>query len=238
MNIGNSLSALSKFEWGLWTISVVVVTSSFLLGGEFYILTLITSLIGVTALIFVAKGDVLGQVLTIIFSLGYSVISWRFHYYGEIITYLGMTAPIAGLSVVSWLKHPYEKEKNVVEVAQLTITQKIKMVALAIVVTAIFYFILKYFNTTNLTISTISVTTSFLASYLMFCRSSAYALAYAMNDIVLIVLWILATLESISFLPMIICFTMFFCNDMYGFVNWQRMSKKQSKEKELQKNID
>ena len=59
-------------------------------------------------------------------------------------------------------------------------------------VTAGFYFILRALGTANLLPSTVSVTTSFLAVYLTFHRSPLYALGYAANDVVLIVLWLLA----------------------------------------------
>ena len=101
------------------------------------------------------------------------------------------------------------------------------MIALTLVVTVIFYFVLRYFNTANLLPSTISVTTSYLAVYLTFRRSPYFALAYAMNDVVLIVLWILASITDISYLSVVICFVVFFVNDMYGFISWKRMEKRQ-----------
>ena len=178
-------------------------------------------------MIFIAKGDVTGQVLTVVFSLFYAVISLQFRYYGEMITYLGMTAPIAILSVISWLKHPYRGAAEV-KVHYLTRKQTLLMIILTIVVTFGFYFILAAFHTANLMISTISIATSFSASYLMLFRSPAYALAYAANDVVLITLWILATIDSLSYLPMVICFLMFFINDVYGFINWMKIRKKQA----------
>ena len=62
--------SLTKFEWCLWISSIVTVTLSFMIYSNDY-LTLTASLIGVTALIFVAKGMVAGQVLTVIFYLRY-----------------------------------------------------------------------------------------------------------------------------------------------------------------------
>lgn len=227
MKMHNPFRNLSKFEWSLWIASLIVVSSTFFLAGDFNILTLIASLIGVTALIFIAKGDVIGQVLTVVFSLFYAVISLQFRYYGEMITYLGMTAPIAILSVISWLKHPYRGTAEV-KVHCLTRKQTLLMIILTLAVTFGFYFILAAFRTTNLIISTISIATSFAASYLMLFRSPAYALAYAANDIVLITLWILATIDSLSYLPMVICFLMFFINDVYGFINWMKIRKKQA----------
>jgi nicotinamide mononucleotide transporter PnuC len=202
-----------------------VVLVSFLVSPEDD-LTLIASLIGVTALIFVAKGYVLGQVLTVVFAVFYGIISFCFQYYGEMITYLGMTAPIAVMAVISWVKHPYQQTAEV-EVHHVTRKQAMVMFGLTALVTALFYPLLGALGTANLLFSTISVTTSFLASYLTFLRSSYYALAYAANDVVLIVLWILASLADISYLPMVMCFVMFLVNDMYGFLNWRRMQRRQ-----------
>ncbi len=221
--------SLSRFELGLWIFSVVCVTVSFVFSSDFMILTLIASLVGVTSLIFIAKGNVWGQILMLIFSLMYAVISYDQRYYGEMITYLGMTAPAALMSAISWFRHPYQKGKNEVRVAALTPAKLIVAVLITAAVTAAFYFILEFFNTARLFWSTVSVATSFIASLLTFLRSSYYALGYAANDIILIVLWVAASLNEPGNIPMIACFAVFFINDMYGFFNWRRMQSYQSK---------
>ena len=219
--------SLSVFELCLWLFSVITVTASFLLAGNFNPLTLIASLIGVTSLIFIAKGNVFGQVLMVIFGLVYSIISLQYCYYGEMITYLGMTAPIALMSAISWYRNPYKNSPEVT-VSSLNALHRILLVVLTIIVTIVFYFILKAFNTPNLFSSTLSIATSFSASYLALMRSPVYAIAYAVNDLVLIVLWILASMENTSYIPVIMCFAIFFINDLYGFVSWQKMKKRQS----------
>ncbi len=223
--IKNSIKALTKFEWTLWMFSLFAIAcSSFISGGSF--LSVSASLIGVTALIFVAKGLVLGQILTVIFAVVYGLISFYFKYYGEMITYLCMTAPMAVVSIISWLKNPYGNTGEV-KVAEMTFKKCVVMIILTVITTVIFYFILKALGNASLVTSTISVTTSFLASYMTFLRVPYYALGYAANDIVLIALWVFASLINISCLPMVICFVMFFVNDMYGYFNWKRMKKKQ-----------
>ena len=227
MRLVTLFRSLTKFEWCLWMSSVVVVTISFFLSPDKNVLNLIDSLIGVTALIFISKGYVIGQVLLIIFGVLYGVISFEYRYYGEIITYLGMTAPIAGLAVISWLRHPYKDSKEVEVNRHLKLSTWLTLIFLTAVVTAGFYFILKALGNSNLLLSTISVTTSFLAASLTFLRSPYYGLGYAANDAVLITLWVLAALEDPGYVPMIFCFVMFFINDLYGFFNWRRMSKRQ-----------
>lgn len=228
MQLYNPFRFLTKFEWGLWILSLAVVTVSFFLGGEGGILSLIASLLGVTALIFVAKGDVTGQILTVVFSILYAVISWDLRYYGEMITYLCMSAPIAAFSVVSWLRHPYAKDRSEVKIERLSRREIIGTVGLTAAVTFAFYWILRALGNARLGVSTLSVTTSFLASYLLFRRSPYYALAYAGNDVVLIVLWVIAAVKAPSYLSMVACFIMFLCNDLYGFFNWLRLRKRQN----------
>lgn len=222
----NPFRDLTKFEWALWMLSLLVVAASFLLSPNKDYLTLVASLIGVTALIFVAKGYVLGQLLTVVFALFYGIISFYFRYYGEMLTYLCMTSPMAIVAAIEWIRNPYQQSAEV-KVGKMTKAKLMLLLLLTVLVTFAFYFILGVLNTANLLVSTISVTTSFLASSLTFLRSPYYALAYAANDVVLIVLWVMAALVDISYLPMILCFVMFFANDMYGFVNWKRMEKRQ-----------
>ena len=143
------------------------------------------------------------------------------------ITYLGMTLPMCVFALVSWLKNPYKDNKSEVAVAKLKKKDIPLIIISALAVSIAFYFILKHFNTANLLPSTFSVTTSFIAAFLTYKRSPFFALAYATNDIVLIVLWVLATKEDISYISVIICFVVFLFNDLYGFSNWLRMQKRQ-----------
>lgn len=217
----------TKGEIALWSVSVLFILTSFCIFDRENYLTLSASILGVSALIFNAKGNPIGQILMIIFSLLYGIISFSFAYYGEMITYLGMSMPMAVFALVSWLKNPYNGNKSQVKVNTVSIKETIIMFIVAIVVTIGFYFILSYFNTANIVPSTISVTTSFLAVYLTFRRSPYFAFAYAANDIVLIVLWTLASIQDSRYISVIVCFIAFLINDVYGFINWQKMKQKQ-----------
>ena len=218
----------TKTEIALWSVSTIAILLSFFLFDRGNYMTLIASIIGVTSLIFNAKGNPFGQLLMVMFSILYGIISFRFRYYGEMITYLGMTAPMAVFALISWLRNPYKGNKAEVAVNRLRHREVWAMLILTAAVTALFYFILAYFHTANILPSTLSVTTSFIAVYLTFRRSPYFALAYAANDIVLIVLWTLAALEKISYICVIICFVVFLVNDLYGFISWRRMEKRQS----------
>lgn len=131
-------SYFTKGEILLWSISAILIIVSFCVFDRENILTLIASLIGVTSLIFSAKGNPLGQLLIIIFSVLYGIISFTFSYYGEMITYLGMTAPMAIIALISWLRNPYNGNKAEVKVNRLKHKEIIFMSALTVAVTLIF----------------------------------------------------------------------------------------------------
>lgn len=221
-------SYFTKTEIAIWICSMTFIIVSFLLFDRENYLTLFASLMGATSLIFCAKGNPIGMVIMVLFCLFYGYISLTFKYYGELMTYVFMSLPMSVFSLISWLRNPYKGKVSEVAVRKLRRSDITVMIISTVAVTVAFYFILKYFNTANLIPSTFSVTTSFFAVFLMYKRSPYFALAYAANDIVLIVLWILASITDISYISVVICFITFLVNDIYSFTNWKRMQKKQA----------
>lgn len=171
----------SKTDIALWSSSVALIIFSFCIFDRENYLTLCASLIGVTSLIFSAKGN------------------------------------------------PFNGNKAEVKVNSITAKETTFMCIFTVLITVIFYFVLKFFNTANLIPSTLSVTTSFLAVYLTFRRSPYFAVAYATNDIILIILWISASFSDIRYLSVVVCFVSFLFNDIYGFISWRKMKIRQNK---------
>lgn len=225
--MNNPIKNLSTKEWLLWIGSLATVNFSNILSYNVDWLTLAAAMVGVTSLVFAAKGNVWAQILMIVFSILYGIISFRFRYWGEMITYLGMSMPMAIWSTITWIKNPSKENGNEVAIRKLNWKHSVLLIFFGVIVTGGFYFILQALNTPNIVFSTISVTTSFFAASLTMLRSSYYALGYASNDIVLIVLWVLASIENPAYIPVIVNFAIFFFNDMYGFISWRKRELKQ-----------
>ncbi len=220
-------AAFHTVDYVLWGFSVgLVLIFFFLFDGKGY-LTLAASLVGVTSLIFSAKGNPVGQALMVVFSILYGILSYTSAYWGEMITYLGMTMPMAVAALAAWLRHPYEGRRQTVAVGRLSPRGYVLMAVLTAAVTVVFYVILRALGTPCLGWSTLSVTTSFAAVYLTARRSPFFAIAYAANDLVLIVLWVIAARADRGYVSVVVCFAVFFLNDLYGYVNWRRMERAQ-----------
>lgn len=226
--MSNPFSSLSKKEWILWILSLLVVAASNVLSGGVDGLTLLAAFVGITSLVFAAKGNVWAQILMVVFSILYGIISWRFRYWGEMITYLGMTMPMAVWSAITWLKNPSRENGSEVAIQRLNRRHAAALCFFGLIVTGGFYVLLKLLNTPNILFSTISITTTFLAASLTMLRSSYYALGYAANDLVLIILWVLASRENPAYIPVVVNFLIFFFNDMYGYVSWKKRELVQS----------
>ena len=231
--VGEKMKKIIKYfsrgELILWLSSISIIIISFVLFDRSNYLSLTASLIGVTALIFCSKGNPIGQGLMIIFCVLYGIISLTYSYYGELMTYMLMSLPMAIASLISWLKNPSKDGHAEVKTNRVGKKELILLSLATVAVTVLFYFILKFFGTANLLTSVVSVTTSFFAAYLTFRRSPFFALAYALNDVVLIVLWTLAVMKDTSYVSVIICFAVFLVNDLHSFIRWKQMEKRQSR---------
>ncbi len=217
----------------LWLSTVTLIVTMFCIFDRSKPLNLAASLIGVSGLILVAKGNPIGQVFNIAFAAIYGYISFTQKYYGEMITYLCMSAPMAIVALISWLRHPYSGRKTEVKVAEVKPKTIVIVLLLAAAVTVAFYFILSALGTANIITSTISVTTSFTAVSLNALRSPYFALAYLLNDVVLIVLWSMAAVGDISYMSVVAGFIAFLANDTYTFLNWRRLKRRQNSDEKL-----
>ena len=225
--MSNPVKALSKKERIFWIVSLVIVAISNFFSGDFNVLTLMAALIGVTAVLFGAKGNVWGQILISVFAVLYGIISWQYRYWSEMITYLGMSLPMALWSIYTWIKNP-SGDNSAVKINKLKSKHYVLLVLSEIAVTVGFYFILRYFDTPNLIFSTLSVSTSFMAATLTMLRSSYFAMWYAMNDVILIVLWVLASITNPMYIPVVVNFAVFLSHDLYGLYSWKKRERHQN----------
>jgi len=238
INIGGLMKKLFK-NWNLFEIfflfsSLLAITLCFIFGADKNIFSFIVSLVGVVSVLTVAKGLVIAPFINIVYNILYAIISIIQGYYGEAIIYIGLMIPICVLSIISWLKNKNKENTDVVEVNKIKGKEYMYLAIATVLATVAFYFLLKVLNTNQLIISTISLITSIVASYLMLRRCSYYALGFILNDVILIILWSLVVVESgIGYLPTVISFSVFLINDIYGFIHWKWEEKKQQKKAQV-----
>lgn len=232
MKIKEFLRKVKWFEFVYLTIAFIAILISFFISPEQNYLSLICSLMGIFTVFCVAKGFFLAPVFCIIEAILYLILSIGQNYYGEIII-CAITILMSIFTFLTWLKNRNKKDKSFVQVNKIKRLEYILILPACAVIGVGCYFMLQAFGTNELFTSTISMVTSIVATYLILRRSSYYALAYIVNDVIVVVLWCL-TIKNVGleFLPTIISYALYFVNDVYGLVNWKLMEKRQSKQAE------
>lgn len=199
---------------------IMIILSGIIFKGE--IISVTMSILAVSVAILQAKGKVISQCIGLLVAVLYSIISFKNKYYGEVIIYITLMIPLYILSVISWIKNKNEKTQTV---NKSTIQKKewIILIFLNLVLFIILYQILKYLNTSQLLISSLSMITSVMATYLIARRSKYSFLFYLLNDIILILLWGIPVITgNFSLIPVLLDPIILFINDVYGFKNWSK----------------
>lgn len=207
------------FEIGLLVSGVLAISASAIIFKS-EILTLVTSLVGIFCAILQAKGKVLSQFVGIAEVILYSILSYQNHYYGEIIIYALIVFPMYLYGMFSWVTHKNE-ETDTVEPNQISKKEWLILTVVNAVGFVLLYYLLKYFNTSQLIISSLSMITSLMATYLIVRRNKYSFLFYVANDVILILLWGMPVIQgNLLLLPMLIDPVILLINDSYGLKNW------------------
>ena len=218
------------FEILLLTISFSVITLCFIILPNKNWLSFISSLLGVFAVLLVAKGIVWAPVVNLVYGIFYIIISITQRYYGEAIIYGLVMTPLYIFSIVTWLKNRNDENENVVKVNKIKGIEYLYLSIATVILSITFYFVLKLLSTNELIVSTFSFTSSAFATYLMLRRCSYYAIGFIVDDVVSIVLWSLSVVNTgTGYIPSVLCFCIFLINDVYGFIHWKIEEKKQQK---------
>lgn len=222
------LTYFNLFEWALLIVSLGVSIFCFFYFHSTQYLYLIGSIVGFFAILLAAKGSPAGPFLMFVFSIFYGFVSFTYKYYGEMIVYLCVTAVIAFISFIAWLRHP-SKEKGVVKTRILDWKEVLMVLSLAASISAVLFFWLKALNTANLILSIFSVFTSLSAIIFEYRRSKLFSILYMINDIILIVMWSMAAKENSEYYSLVVCFAAFFINDIYALISWILLEKRQGR---------
>lgn len=222
----------TKFELGLLIIGLSIsIFSSIIFNGN-VIDTLYTSSYLITALL-MAKGKVECYLVGFVSIFFYGIVSYNQGYYGELLITAFLTFPIMIIGIRSWLKHQDEKD-DVVMINSLSKPEIVISFASQLLLFWLYYFILKFFNTDLLIISSLSVVTSVLASYFEARRSELSLYCYVANDFVIITLWIIPIIGGdTELVPVLVGPLLLLVNDIYGSINWSRMKRRQKAQNTL-----
>ena len=218
----------TKFELLLLLGSLLIVTLTGILCNS-TVLTIICSITGTLCALTQAKGKIISQFIGLVLVVLYSILSFQNKFYGEVLIYIFIMLPLFVSGIVSWIRN-LNKETKIVNENELTKKEWIVLTILSLVLFVGLYYLLKYFNTSQLFVSTLSMVTSLFATYLVARRSKYGFLFYIGNDIILFILWGLPVIKGdLVLIPMLINPIINFINDSYGWNSWNKRNKNEGR---------
>ena len=189
--------------------------------------TLFTALTAVSTTMLLAKGKKEAYILYLICILLYIYVSYSNRYFGEVILYIFLILPMCISSLITWIRHP-NKETNTVEVNLITKKERSIVYLLILPLSFCLYYLLRAFNTNELLVSVFTFICSLLANYYQIRRNKMSFYFYIIEDVSLLILWIIPIINgNLSLLPLIINSTFNLISDSYGIYNWKKLEEKQ-----------
>ena len=210
---------------------VVVTITGILFKSKWYII--VSTLLALLCVFTQAKGKIATQFLGIIHFCFYIFIAYSQKYYGEALVYLVVLLPLYIYGVIHWLRNK-DKQDNVVIVRSNLSKKEWSIFAISFVCVSVgIFFMLRALKTEQLIINTLSFATMIPAVYLLMRRCKWNQVAFLVNDFIVPCLWIALVVQGdLSFLPMCIYHVFQITYDIYGFVEWMRLEKRQKEEEE------
>ncbi len=213
----------------------IIIILGFIISDDKNILSLIASLMGVTAFLMSAKGFTIAPILSSIYYILYASLALTQKFYGEAIVNGLISLPLSVFAIVTWFRNKNKSENTNVSVNEISKKEYLYLFLALPVVYVGMFFLLKALDTNQLIINSISTLCCICAGYLLVRRSPFYSLAYICADVVVITLWSVTIMnEGLAYLPTLLSVCCFFVNDIYGLYSWQKRRKIQKESEENQ----
>lgn len=230
-NVKKFFKDIKWYEYLFVGISLVVmITLSIVFHSHiFYILS---STFGVVGVLFLTKVNVVGIFVGIVQIIFYSIISYLNGLYGEMINNLCVTLPLYIANLITWLKNLYSKNGQVKINSSISWKEVVAAICVVVILSVGMFFVLDYFNTTMVFVSTLSFTFNTLAIYFLARRSSLNFVFYIFSNIANFAMWgtLIITTHDLSMLITLINVVVYFLLNCYGLYNWFMTRKKQENE--------
>ena len=190
------------------------------------IIGLIASLTGMICVVLVAKGRISNYYFGIINVILYAYISFQNKYFGEVMLNFFYFLPMQFIGLYFWKKHS-DKSKTRDDVKIKFLSLKSRLNWLLISVFGVFFYglFLKYLGGTLPFIDSTSTILSIIAMILMVKRVIEQWILWIAIDVVSIFMWFYILAQGGNEISMLIMWSAFLVNAIYGLYNWNKIAK-------------
>lgn len=220
------------FEIG-WLFSFTLINIYLFFAWSDSLLGLISSISGMLCVVLVAKGKIANYYFGIVQTLTYAYIAYVYGLYGEVMLNALFYFPVQFIGIYMWKKHKTDRgvKGEDVKVRSLTKTGWFYTLSSILILTIAYGFFLKYLGGNLVWTDSATNVLSIAAQILMLKRYTEQWLLWISVNVLSIFLWLGALIsQGGNDFSMLVMWSAFLVNSIYGYVNWRKLSIKQVQE--------
>jgi len=189
---------------------------------------LIASLTGMLCVVLTAKARISSFYWGLINILTYSYVAYKSAYYGDVMLNMLYFLPMTFIGIYFWKRNLKKNNKGEVAVKSLNWKNRFIWFGSAIIILIIYGLILKIIKGTLPFIDSATTVFSIIATIMLNKRLTEQWFFWIMVDVLSIIMWAYIFIKSQGDVSMLVMWSAFLVNALYGYYNWRKMEKNQN----------
>jgi nicotinamide mononucleotide transporter len=226
------LKSWTRFEMA-WLFTFTMINVYLFFAWSDSLIGLISSISGMLCVVLVAKGKISNYYFGIIQTLTYAYIAYGYGLYGEAMLNALFYFPIQFIGIYLWRKNKtvHGVKGEDVKVRSLSKMGWLYTILTIFILTIGYGFFLKYLGGNNVWTDSATNVLSIAAQIMMLKRLTEQWLLWIAVNVLSIFLWLSVLLsQGGNDFSMLVMWSAFLVNSIYGYLNWRKMHVKQMDE--------
>jgi nicotinamide mononucleotide transporter len=215
----------------LWLLVFTAVNIYLFIALDDSLIGFVSSLSGMICVVLVAKGKISNYYFGIVQTVTYTYIAYTYGLYGESMLNGLFYLPIQFIGIYMWSRNRVDNSVKGEDVAVNRLTNKgwVYLIAITVVTSSIYAYILNAIGGQQVRLDSVAVVLSIIAQFLMLKRYAEQWVLWIVVNVLSVTMWfiVLASKGGNDY-AMLVMWSAFLVNSVYGYVNWIRMGKKQN----------
>jgi len=190
---------------------------------------LVASLTGMLCVVLTAKGKISSFYVGLINILTYSYVAYGSKYYGDVMLNMLYFLPMTFVGIYYWKKNTKkEKEGEKLLINHLSWKNKFIWLVISLIIVVDYGFLLNWLGGTLPFVDSVTTVFSIVATIMLTKRLTDQWMYWILVDIWSIVMWAFIFLRDGNEVSMLVMWSAFLVNAVYGYYNWRKMEREQN----------